>query len=73
MAKIKATRIDGNFVWVKSIALDKLEDIYLAECQVRGFTDVSVGMNILEEMRNEAYSGADEVRITYKQYRVLNP
>jgi len=66
-------RFDGNDVYVLSVALNKLEDLYLTECQVRGITDVSIGMNILEKMRDDAATGAEEVKITLKQYRVLNP
>ena len=65
-----ANRIDGNNVWIKTKALNALEDLYLAECQVRNI-DVSIGMNILDDMRSDAI-GKDEVRITLKQYRLLN-
>lgn len=67
-----ANRIDGNNVWIKTKALNALEDLFLGECQVRNIFDVSIGMNILDDMRSDAI-GKDEVKITLKQYRILNP
>ena len=72
--KMKATRIVGEKVFVLADAIGQLEDSFLSDAQALDYKDVSVGMNILTQMREEAdATGNDEVHIKLKQYRVLRP